>query len=54
MVQVIGIGIVIKIETGSRVGTGIRVGIEKETWIVKGLGSMMVEIEMEEEGWILG
>ena len=49
VIQVIGIGIVIKIT----IGRGI--GIEIETQIVKGLGSMMLEvIEMGEGGWIIG
>lgn len=49
MIQVTGIGIVIKIT----IGRGI--GIEIETQIVKGLGSMMLEvIEMGEGGWIIG
>lgn len=49
MIQVTGIGIVIKITIGSGIG------IEIETQIVKGLGSMMLEvIEMEEGGWIIG
>lgn len=49
VIQVIGTGIVIKIEIGSGRGTEI------ETQIVKGLGSRMLEvIEMGEGAWSLG
>lgn len=48
VIQVIGRGIVIKITIGSVIG------IEIETQIVKGLGSMMLEIiEMGEGEWII-
>ena len=49
MIQVIGIGTVIKITIGS----GIDIGIETQS--VKGLGNMMVEAsEMGEGEWIIG
>lgn len=49
VIQVTGRNIVIKIETGSMIGTEI------ETWNVKDLGNMKLEvIEIGEGEWILG
>jgi len=49
VIQVIGIGTVIK----TTIGSGIDIGIETRS--VKGLGSMMLEaIEMGEEEWTIG